>query len=73
MSNNPFFDDMAKMAGGAFSSLDGVRHEMQEFFSQKFADCSTKMGLVRREELEILQDRLQALEEKLAKLENHSH
>jgi BMFP domain-containing protein YqiC len=76
-------DDVAGVAGGAFSALAGLRREMEQLVRSATDEMAQRLDLVRREEVEVLQEmvlkargenealaaRLAALEERLAALE----
>ena len=52
-----FFDDLAGMAGGAFSALTGFRDEAESVMRARADELIRRLDLVRREELEaILED-----------------
>lgn len=85
MSDRPrFFDDIAGVAGGAFSALTGLREEAEAMIRSRLDEAIRKLQLVRREELEAVQElaanaraaqeeaesRLAALESRLAALES---
>ncbi len=57
--NNPFFDDIAKMATGAASSLLEMRHEVEKMVQSQIEKVSAKMNLVSREEFEVVRDMAQ--------------
>lgn len=78
-SQNRFFDDIARVASGAVGALSGVRGEIESRFRDQFERMLAGMDLVTREEFEavkamaakareeqeILQSRLEALEARL--------
>ena len=81
MQDRPrFFDDLAGMAGGALSALQGMREEMESQMRARLDDAIRKLDLVRREELDAIAEmaanaragqeaaeaRLSALEARLA-------
>ncbi len=66
--NNPFFDDIAKMATGAASSLLEMRHEVEKIVQQQFEKLSSKMDFVTREEFEVVRDMAQKAREENALL-----
>ena len=85
MSDRPrFFDDIAGVAGGAFSALTGLREEAEAMIRSRLDEAIRKLQLVRREELEAVQElaanaraaqeeaesRLAVLESRLAALES---
>ena len=78
-----FMDDLAGMAGGAFSVLAGIRAEAEQMAKSQTEALVRKLDLVKRDELdaamevarrareeaETLAARVAALEERLAMLE----
>jgi BMFP domain-containing protein YqiC len=57
MSDRPkFFDDLAGVAGGAFSALAGLRDEAEAMVRARADDMIQRLDLVRREELEAVQE-----------------
>ncbi len=81
-SQNRFFDDMARVAAGAVGALSGVRGEIEARFRDQLERVLAGMDLVSREEFEavkamaakareeqeMLRDRVEALEARLAAL-----
>lgn len=79
-TSNRFFDDLAKVASGAASTLAGVKQEVEGFTRQQVERLVGEFNLVRRDEFEAVQalaanaraeqerleQRLAALEERLA-------
>ena len=79
-SQNRFFDDMARVASGAVGAIAGVRGEIEARFRDQFERVLSGMDLVSREEFEavkamaakareeqeLLQRRVEALEARLA-------
>jgi hypothetical protein len=79
-TNNRFFDDLARVASGAASTLAGVRQELDAMIRQRFERLISNMDLVTRDEFEavkamaanaraeqeVLAKRVTMLEEKLA-------
>ncbi len=53
-TNNKIFDDLAKMAGGAVSTLVGVRDELKALVRQQAESLIMDMDLVAREEFEAM-------------------
>ncbi len=51
-SQNRFFDDMARVAGGAASALSGVREEIEARLRGQLERILAGMDLVSREEFE---------------------
>lgn len=85
MADKPrFFDDLAGVAGGAFSALTGVREEIHAIVRSRVDEVLTGLQVVRREEFEVMRDlaaqarigqeeaerRLAALEERVTALEH---
>jgi BMFP domain-containing protein YqiC len=57
MSDRPrFFDDLAGVAGGAISALAGLREEAEAMMRARMDDLIQRLDLVRREELEAIQE-----------------
>ena len=84
MADRPrFFDDLAGVAGGAFSALAGLREEAESTVRARVDEAIRRLDLVRREDLEAVQEmaanaragqeaaeaRLAALEARIAALE----
>ncbi|ACI50878.1 protein of unknown function DUF526 [Gluconacetobacter diazotrophicus PA1 5] len=84
MSDRPrFFDDLAGVAGGAFSALAGVREEVGAIVRARVDEVLSTLNLVRREDFEVVRElasrartaqedadvRLSALEARIAALE----
>ena len=79
-TSNRFFDDLAKVASGAASTLAGVKQEVEAFSRQQVERLVGEFNLVRRDEFEAVQalaanaraeqerleQRVAALEERLA-------
>ncbi len=78
MSDRPkFFDDLAGVAGGAFSALAGLRDEAEAMVRARTDEWIQRLDLVRREELEAIQELAanaragqEAAESKVATLES---
>ncbi len=78
-----FFDDLAGVAGGAFSALAGLREELETLVRTRLDEAIRRFDLVRREDLdaamelaanaragqETAEARLTALEARIAVLE----
>ena len=77
MTERPrFFDDLAGVAGGALSALAGVREEAEALVRARVDEAIRKLDLVRREDMEAVQDMAanaragqEALEDRVAALE----
>ena len=79
-----FFDDIAGVAGGAFSAFTGLRDEAEAVMRARLDEMIRKLDLVKREDLEAVQEmaanaragqeaaeaRLAALEHRVAALES---
>ena len=87
MTDRPrFFDDLAGVAGGAFSAFAGLRDEAEATIRARIDEAVRKLELVRREDLEAVEQmaanaragqeaaetRLAALELRIAALESVS-
>ncbi|MBB2202709.1 accessory factor UbiK family protein [Gluconacetobacter tumulisoli] len=87
MTDRPrFFDDLAGVAGGAFSALAGVREEIGAIVRARVDEALSSLNLVRRDEFEVVRElasrarmaqedaeaRLSALESRIATLEADS-
>lgn len=82
-TSNRLFDDLAKVASGAASTLVGVKQEIEALAKQQVERLVGEFDLVRRDEFEAVQalaanaraeqerleQRVRALEEKLEALE----
>ena len=75
-TDNRFFDDVARMAGGALNALTGVKTEIEALVRQQFEHLAGSMNLVSREEFEAVQalaakarDEQESLTVRLAALE----
>ncbi len=84
MTDRPkFFDDLAGVAGGAFSALTGLRDEAESMVRARVDEAIRKLDLVKRDDLEAVQElaanaragqqaaetRVAALEARMARLE----
>ncbi|MBC7908820.1 MAG: accessory factor UbiK family protein [Rhodospirillaceae bacterium] len=81
-TQNPFFDDLARMAGGALGALSGLKAEVETLVRQQFERFMAGADMVPRDEFEAvralaikarseqedLEVRVAALEAKLADL-----
>lgn len=57
MTERPkFFDDLAGVAGGAMSALAGLREEAESTMKARAEEVIRKLDLVRREDLEAVQE-----------------
>ncbi len=84
MNERPrFFDDLAGVAGGAFSAFVGLRDEAEAMMRARCDEAIRKFDLVKREDLEAVQEmaanaragqeaaeaRVSAMEQRIATLE----
>ena len=76
-SQNRFFDDMARVAGGAMGALSGVRSEIEARLRDQLERILAGMDLVSREEFEAVKamaakarDEQEVLLARIAKLES---
>jgi BMFP domain-containing protein YqiC len=57
MTERPkIFDDLAGVAGGAFSALTGLREEAEAIVRARLDETIRRLDLVKREELEAVAD-----------------
>ena len=77
-TQNPFFDDLARVAGGALGTLSGLKAEFEALVKQQIERWTSTMDLVPREEFEAVRamaakarDEQVALEQRVAALEAH--
>ncbi len=54
-TQNRFFDDLARVAGGAIGTLAGLRNELEALMRQQFERLLADMNLVTRDEFEAVQ------------------
>lgn len=54
-TQNRFFDDLARVAGGALGTLAGIRNELEALMRQQFERLLGDMNLVTRDEFEAVQ------------------
>jgi BMFP domain-containing protein YqiC len=55
-TQNPFFDDLARMAGGAMGALSGLRAEIEALMRQQMERFMAGANMVPREEFEVVRD-----------------
>ena len=55
-SDNRFFDDAAKLAGGAIGTLTGLRREIEALARQQVERLLARMDLVTRDEFEAVKE-----------------
>ena len=68
LKNNPLLDDIAKLAGGAAGSMLELRKEVESMVKAKVDQCAADAGFVTREEYEVLEARLNRLQEQFEEL-----
>lgn len=51
-TQNPFFDDLARMAGGALGALSGLKSEIETLVRQQFERFLAGADMVPRDEFE---------------------
>ncbi|MEE2654578.1 MAG: accessory factor UbiK family protein [Pseudomonadota bacterium] len=75
-TRNRFFDDAAKMAGGAIGTLEGLRREIEALVAQQVEKFFAKFDLVTRDEFEAVKEMAarartenEEIKEKIIKLE----
>ncbi len=75
-TQNRFFDDLARLLGGAAGTLSGIRNEIEGLFRHQFERLLANTELVSRDEFEMLYTLTQTarssqetLEKRLAALE----
>ena len=75
-TNNPFLDDLAKLATGAAGAVQGMRQEMENAMRARFERLIVDMELVPRAEFDAVKamaaaalDRIEALEARVTALE----
>lgn len=75
-TQKPFFDDIARLAGGAVSALSGVKTEIETIVRQQFERWTHSVDMVSREEFEVVRamaakarEEQEVLTERLAALE----
>jgi BMFP domain-containing protein YqiC len=57
MTERPkFFDDLAGVAGGAFSALAGVREEAESMIRARVDEAIRRLDLVKRDDLDAVQE-----------------
>ncbi|GAN52840.1 accessory factor UbiK family protein [Tanticharoenia sakaeratensis] len=57
MTDRPrFFDDIAGVAGGAYSALSGMREEVQAMIRSRIDETLASLEVVRREELDAVRE-----------------
>jgi BMFP domain-containing protein YqiC len=74
--DNRLLDDLARVAGGAFGALSGVREEVEARLKQQFERILSEMDVVSRDEFEAVKamaakarTEQEALEKRVAALE----
>lgn len=67
-TRHPFFDDLAKLANSAAGVAQGVSEEARTFFNSQMERFIADMDLVRRDEYDILLERVEKLEALISEL-----
>ena len=70
-TNGRFFDDIAKMAGGAMGAIGGVREEAEAAFRQRLERILSDMDVVPRDEFDAMADVARKAREEQEKLTQH--
>lgn len=65
-TRHPLFDDLSKIATSAAGTLQGIGEEAKAFWQARLEAIIADMDLVRRDEYDVLLDRVAALEAALA-------
>ncbi len=72
-TNNPFIDDISKLAAGLVGTLDSMKKECDGLVRARIERLAGEFDLVPREDFEVLQDRFQKMADEnktlLARLE----
>ena len=75
-TNNPFFDDLAKLATGAAGAFQGARQEMSSAFRAQMERFIVDLDLVQRADFDALKalcaanaEKIDALEQRVRDLE----
>ncbi len=75
-TQNPFFDDLARVAGGALGALSGLKAEFEALVKQQLERWTSTLDLVPREDFEAVRamaakarEEQLALEQRVAALE----
>ena len=55
-TDNPFIDDLAKLATGAAGTLNGVKQEIEAAVKARVERLASEMDLVPREEFEVIRE-----------------
>lgn len=55
-TENRFFDDLARVAGGALSTMTGLKAEMEAMFRQQLERMMGDMNMVSRDEFDAVRE-----------------
>ncbi|WP_142847291.1 accessory factor UbiK family protein [Telmatospirillum sp. J64-1] len=55
-TENRFFDDLSRVAGGALGTLTGLKNEVEALVRQQFERILSEMDVVPREEFDMVRD-----------------
>lgn len=61
---NQWLDDLAKIAMGAIQVGMAAREEVKHHIKGHINHCADRLGVIKREEFELLRERLDKLEQK---------
>lgn len=67
-TNSRFFDELAKIMTNAASATQGIRKEIDTLVQMQVERVINNMGLVRREDFEVVKDMAQKAREENARL-----
>lgn len=65
-----FFDDIARVAGGAVNIMSGLQQQIHNDIKSRFDDLAGRLNLVPREDLERAEARIAKLEKAVAELQD---
>ncbi len=68
-NRNPFFDDMSRMAGDVMGLAKGMRDEVEGMVRARLDDYLAREGLVTRDDVDVLHQRIELLEGKIEELQ----
>lgn len=68
-ADSKIFDDLARMAGGAFNILGGLREQIREDIKSRVEEMAARMDLVPREDLDRAEAMISTLQDKVANMD----
>ncbi len=68
-NRNPFLNDMSRMAGDVMGLAKGMRDEVEGMVRARLDDYLAREGLVSRDDVDVLHERIALLEKKLEELQ----